>query len=38
MAFWQMAYKLGWATEADLDRAVSRGLITAEQKASIIAQ
>lgn len=37
MAFWTIAYKLGWAQEADLDKAVTLGLITADQKTIILA-
>jgi len=33
---WKLAYKMGWATEADLNEAVTKGLITAEEKAQII--
>lgn len=36
MSFWQIAYKLGWATEADLTRAVELGIITEEEKQQII--
>jgi hypothetical protein len=37
MAAWKLAYKMGWATEADLDIAVTKGQITADQKAQILA-
>lgn len=36
MDFWAMAYRLGWAKEADLEKAVTLGLITAEQKTIIV--
>lgn len=28
MQFWEMAYKLKWATKDDLKKAVEKGLIT----------
>ncbi|HWP96396.1 MAG TPA: XkdX family protein [Syntrophomonadaceae bacterium] len=36
--WWTNAYKLGWATEAMLEQAVTKGQITVDQKAQIIAQ
>ncbi|MEN6349346.1 MAG: XkdX family protein [Syntrophomonas sp.] len=38
MNAWKLAYKFGWATEADLDAAVTQGQITAEEKVQIMAE
>jgi hypothetical protein len=38
MVFWMLAYRFGWATEADLVAAVARGLLTAAQKDQILTQ
>lgn len=35
---WKLAYEIGWANEANLEDAVTKGQITAEQKAEIMAQ
>jgi hypothetical protein len=37
MAAWKLAYKMGWATKADLDIAVTKGQITQAQEDQILA-
>jgi hypothetical protein len=34
---WQLAFKFGWATEADLDEAINIGKLTADEKTQILA-
>ena len=35
MTFWQIAYARGWATLAQMQQAVSKGLITADDYKTI---